>query len=146
MMEAKKQRCSLVLVTTAVAFLTAKTVGAQFGDIDAFSGYVPPNVVVLLDSSDSMNHHLWDDDFDPEKLYPRSSTRVIAVGPQRLRFLELLVRATGTPEISAPTTTTSKAQTALTYCTEAPSRPIPSAASRERSIMIRPRRRRPGIL
>jgi type IV pilus assembly protein PilY1 len=70
MMEARKQRWSLVLVTTAVAFLTAKTVGAQFGDIDAFSGYVPPNVVVLLDNSDSMNHHLWDDDFDPEKLYP----------------------------------------------------------------------------
>jgi type IV pilus assembly protein PilY1 len=39
-------------------------------DLSLLSTSVPPNVVILFDNSGSMNHHLWDGDFNAEKVYP----------------------------------------------------------------------------
>ena len=55
----------------ALALLLAPAAAtAQSGDLDILSSAVPPNVMVLFDNSGSMNHHLWDDDFNPEVVYP----------------------------------------------------------------------------
>ena len=50
--------------------LPSARAAAQSGDLDILSSAVPPNVMILFDNSGSMNHHLWDDDFDPEVRYP----------------------------------------------------------------------------
>jgi type IV pilus assembly protein PilY1 len=56
----------------ALLLLTLMVGPASAGstDLDLLSGGgLPPNTVILLDNSGSMKHHVWDDDFDPEKLY-----------------------------------------------------------------------------
>lgn len=58
----------MVVVALSIPRATGATLSA-FGDIDVFSAFVPPNVMIVLDSSEKMNHHLWDDDFNPKKLY-----------------------------------------------------------------------------
>jgi type IV pilus assembly protein PilY1 len=65
-----KRLLTLLGIAALGATLGAETARATLGDIEVFSTYVPPNVMILLDSSDGMNHHLWDDDFNPQKLYP----------------------------------------------------------------------------
>jgi hypothetical protein len=54
----------LFVVTLSVAH------AAMADDLDLVTTSVPPNVVILFDNSGSMNHHLWDGDFDPNKVYP----------------------------------------------------------------------------
>ena len=50
--------------------LAASPAFAGSTDLDLLSGGgLPPNTVILFDNSGSMRHHVWDDDFDPKKLY-----------------------------------------------------------------------------
>ena len=51
------------------SLIPAARAAAQSGDLDILSSAVPPNVMILFDNSGSMNHHLWDNDFNPEVLY-----------------------------------------------------------------------------
>ena len=57
------------LVALALVLFLAGEARAQ-GDIDLLTASVPPNVMILFDNSGSMNHHLWDDDFDTSVTYP----------------------------------------------------------------------------
>ena len=57
------------LLVLVLLFAAERTV-AQSGDLDILSATISPNVMILLDNSGSMNHHLWDDDFNPEIPYP----------------------------------------------------------------------------
>ncbi|MFQ5513572.1 MAG: pilus assembly protein [Myxococcota bacterium] len=57
-----------MLLWTLLALVLARDGRAQ-GDLDLLTTSVPPNVMILFDNSGSMNHHLWDDDFDPNILY-----------------------------------------------------------------------------
>lgn len=63
--------CALALAAVLLAGgLAASALAQDVADLVLVSNYVPPNVMILLDNSDQMNHHLWDDDFNPDKLYP----------------------------------------------------------------------------
>jgi len=60
-----KARCMLALIMVAVlALAIAPTAPAQ-DDSDLFTTAVPPNVLVILDNSGSMNHIVWHPAFDP---------------------------------------------------------------------------------
>ena len=59
----------VALASVVVALLTVQSVHAQ-SDLDLLVASAPPNVMILFDNSGSMNHHLWDDDFDPRIRYP----------------------------------------------------------------------------
>jgi type IV pilus assembly protein PilY1 len=59
------QLSTLLVVVTLVAVRPALA-----SDLDLLTTSTPPNVVILFDNSGSMNHHLWDDDFNPQKVYP----------------------------------------------------------------------------
>jgi type IV pilus assembly protein PilY1 len=61
---------TFLLAVLAVLLLSAPDTARAQGDIDTFSSKVAPNVVILLGSSPSTFHHMWDDDFDDEKQYP----------------------------------------------------------------------------
>ena len=58
----------LKLTLLALVLFLASNVRAQ-GDLDLLAASVPPNVMILFDNSGSMNHHLWDDDFDTSVIY-----------------------------------------------------------------------------
>jgi type IV pilus assembly protein PilY1 len=68
----------LKLIALALVLLLASDARAQ-GDLDLLTTTVPPNVMILFDNSGSMNHHLWDDDFDPALTY--ASWCGLASGP-----------------------------------------------------------------
>ena len=59
----------LKLIALALVLFLAGDARAQ-GDLDLLAASVPPNVMILFDNSGSMNHHLWDDDFDPSVIHP----------------------------------------------------------------------------
>ncbi len=59
----------LKLIALALVLFLAGDARAQ-GDLDLLAASVPPNVMILFDNSGSMNHHLWDDDFDTSVVYP----------------------------------------------------------------------------
>lgn len=67
-MRSNPLRHLLALLTMAFGF--AGYARADAGDLDLLSTAVAPNVMILFDNSGSMNHHLWDDNFDPATLYP----------------------------------------------------------------------------
>jgi type IV pilus assembly protein PilY1 len=57
------------LIWLILVLVLAAEARAQ-GDLDLLSLSVRPNVVILFDNSGSMNHHMWDDDFDRTVTYP----------------------------------------------------------------------------
>jgi type IV pilus assembly protein PilY1 len=59
----------LILFPFLLVLLAAFNLRAQ-GDLDLATVVVAPNVIILFDTSTSMNHHLWDDDFDASVVYP----------------------------------------------------------------------------
>ncbi|MFQ5698114.1 MAG: pilus assembly protein [Myxococcota bacterium] len=59
-----------LLAILTLVFGFADHARGDAGDLDLLSTAVAPNVMILFDNSGSMNHHLWDDDFDPTTLYP----------------------------------------------------------------------------
>ena len=57
-------------LTLLLGMALAGTARAGSTDLDLLSGgSLAPNTVILFDNSGSMKHHVWDDDFDPDKLY-----------------------------------------------------------------------------
>jgi type IV pilus assembly protein PilY1 len=73
----------LVLVISAALLVPWRAPAqATFGDLELFGAFVPPNVMFLIDNSDAMNHHLWNNDFDPNVLYPAFVVGVCAPWPQ----------------------------------------------------------------
>lgn len=61
----ERRSLGLLAVTALLATLAAATVRAQ-DDTDLFTVAVPPNVLLLMDNSGSMNQIVWHPDFDPE--------------------------------------------------------------------------------
>ncbi len=59
------RRRSLLAATALAAFLATPNAGRAQDDTDLFTVSVPPNVVVILDNSGSMNHIVWHPAFDP---------------------------------------------------------------------------------
>lgn len=57
----------LLVLLTAAAWLVPGRVGIAADDSDLFSTAVPPNVVLLVDNSGSMNNVVWHPAFDPTK-------------------------------------------------------------------------------
>ena len=74
---------SLVLLLSAALLLPSRAPAQDpFGDLELFGGFVPPNVMFLIDNSQSMNIHLWNNDFDPNKIYPAFTVGLCAPWPQ----------------------------------------------------------------
>lgn len=59
-----RHQLGLFGMLTVLAVLVAPPVGAQ-DDTDLFTVAVPPNVLLAVDNSGSMNHLVWHPDFDP---------------------------------------------------------------------------------
>lgn len=64
------------LLSTTAAFAAALLAAAPLAadDTDLFSVNVPPNVLLVVDNSGSMNNIVWHPDFDPEATYSCNTT------------------------------------------------------------------------
>mgnify|MGYP003449992872 FL=1 len=64
-----KQFRSMTTALAVCAALLASSAGRAEDDTALFSVNVPPNVLLVVDNSGSMNNMVWHPDFDPEATY-----------------------------------------------------------------------------
>ena len=101
----RRQR-SLLAATAIAAFLTTPGAARAQDDTDLFTVSVPPNVMLLVDNSGSMNEIVWHPDFDPtaptscnnytNTLFRLNDTTLTRCGTTRTYFVDPAVQADGT--------------------------------------------------
>ena len=102
-----KQFRSMTTALAVCAALLASSAGRAEDDTALFSVNVPPNVLLVVDNSGSMNNMVWHPDFDPEATYscnPECEPR-ITVGDGKV-FFETTINQTmirsGAAQAGAP--------------------------------------------
>ena len=77
-----KQIRSITTALAVCAALFASPAGRAEDDTALFSVNVPPNVLLVVDNSGSMNNMVWHPDFDPEATYSCNTTNGGFTGEQ----------------------------------------------------------------